>query len=331
MGTSCNMCMTYRNLIFCKLYRLTGWPAWYNGIRFHYGHHELYPITLLFAAQAQSWSLPSMTSRNLTWWSSASITIRLLLHMYPIHYGNYRSDLLQLKVILVQVVWPACACRPTHRFLNKGACLNVEWTVSGMSIMIFSSLFFIDCWSHCGMSYTSFQFCVLISTDYVTPGGPTLVLAFFWKGGAFWVAIFLLRYVDYIFSVQCALVVDVVRIKMANTIFCFFISLSWSLCQCLHDVLCLNPRGPSPTRQQHNTICAVGACVLCGCWLCGTHVAASNINSSSKYMLFLYRPRSLSNAHSEIRPRWLVASFTQKRERQNEGEVSSFPSSSHCC
>ena len=114
------MCMTYRNLIFCKLYRLTGWPAWYNGIRFHYGHHELYPITLLFAAQAQLWSLPSMTSRNLTWWSSASITIRLLLHMYPIHYGNYRSDLLQLKVILVQVVWPACACRPTHRFQTKG-------------------------------------------------------------------------------------------------------------------------------------------------------------------------------------------------------------------
>lgn len=33
------------------------------------------------------------------------------------------------------------------------------------------------------MSYTGFQFCVLNSTDCVTPGGPTLVLAFFWKGG----------------------------------------------------------------------------------------------------------------------------------------------------
>ncbi len=151
--------------------------------------------------------------------------------------------------------------------------------VGGMSIMIFSSLFFVDCWSHCSMSYTSFHICVLIWivcvcwhsgpvagrpylscwftdsgmsilifsflfyinclqhnavcriqhssyvlliwTDCVTLGGPSLVLAFFWKGGPFWVAIFVLRYVDYIFSVQGALVLDVVRIKLAEYDFLF--------------------------------------------------------------------------------------------------------------
>ena len=52
-----------------------------------------------------------------------------------------------------------------------------------MSILIFSFLSYVNCLQHdavCRIQHSSYV--VLISTDCVTLGGPTLVLAFFGRG-----------------------------------------------------------------------------------------------------------------------------------------------------
>jgi len=111
---------------------------------------------------------------------------------------------------------------PTYSsFLNQGACLNVDRTVSGMSIMIFSSLFFVDCWSHCGTSYTSFEFCF---------GLDCLCLLALWASRKPALPVVLIhrqRYVDsdFLFSFLCSLFTT--QCGMSHTAFQLCFDLDW--------------------------------------------------------------------------------------------------------